>query len=993
MTSPHNTRPTSICLAILLLVVSVTPRLTAQEAGSATDKAFNDARQLYDNGKTAEALAAFQAFEAQYGFSTAIPQAIYFQGWCWANLRQYQQAISTFARLIQGYPTAAVVPAAILKQAECYRELKNYAKAVEVYLQFETKYPKHAMLPQALLGEAWVLFKQNDLKNSQDILEKLRAQFGNDPASSLDVLFLLGQVLTAENNYDAARQIYRQIAAQRDNPRVSEAFYLAGEAMFDAKRYADAITYYRRVQSKSGLLERLREQINGLESQRATFLQSGALAIFGARLNDLRQLQTKFETGPDLRASALFRMANCYQLLGRPEEASVVYRELLHIYPADKLAEQAKFAIIQVLTERHDLDQADAESKEFQRKYPKSDFATDALFLQAETMFGSGQFQDALDRFKKFEATNRNPQFLETADFRIPACYYGLHDFNTARDGFLAFLQKHPDSKMLPEALFRLGRCYFEISRKATDSKDVQANLADAIQNFEQINAKFPTSELVPEVTFQLGYLFAYLAALDVDTTGALTTTANFEKAVASFQEFVKRWPDNRLVPEALYQIARNRFVEGKFDAAIDAYKQLMEKFPDSNLVPFGAYEIADCYARKKQPAEMMAALRDYAKRFPNHTHVGEALYTVALQLESENKPDEAITKYRNLIARTVAASPPTDDLRNAAIASELRIADILESRGDLDGAVMDCERFLGTFKEEPVAVRAMIAQIATSYRKAKDINAAYAAFDQLTKQYQQNASVRVATATSTIDLALGEGDNQRAYDVAQKLLADPEKDRLPPSSYVAVGNALLRRGQFVPARDAYQESLIVSSNDARVASLAQLGLGEAELGLNQLDAAEKSFTLLTDTNPPSSSRPAAALGLAKVYLARGDDRGPKDVNNMRAVDLLNSIMASDQGESSSEAAYLLGNYFFNFKDNEKDNKKTALVYYLRVALLTQGLHGEEAAFRSGQCHKALGNAEAARSAFQAYLRRFPSGQFAEDAKKELESLPPPPQS
>jgi outer membrane protein assembly factor BamD (BamD/ComL family) len=36
---------------------------------------------------------------------------------------------------------------------------------------------------------------------------------------------------------------------------------------------------------------------------------------------------------------------------------------------------------------------------------------------------------------------------------------------------------------------------------------------------------------------------------------------------------------------------------------------------------------------------------------------------------------------------------------------------------------------------------------------------------------------------------------------------------------------------------------------------------------------------------------------------------------------------------------------------------------------------------------------EAARSAFQAYLRRFPDGQFVEEAKKELELLPPPPQS
>ena len=38
------------------------------------------------------------------------------------------------------------------------------------------------------------------------------------------------------------------------------------------------------------------------------------------------------------------------------------------------------------------------------------------------------------------------------------------------------------------------------------------------------------------------------------------------------------------------------------------------------------------------------------------------------------------------------------------------------------------------------------------------------------------------------------------------------------------------------------------------------------------------------------------------------------------------------------------------------ENKKTALAYYLRASLLMSGPHGEEAAFRSGQCDKALGN-------------------------------------
>ena len=51
----------------------------------------------------------------------------------------------------------------------------------------------------------------------------------------------------------------------------------------------------------------------------------------------------------------------------------------------------------------------------------------------------------------------------------------------------------------------------------------------------------------------------------------------------------------------------------------------------------------------------------------------------------------------------------------------------------------------------------------------------------------------------------------------------------------------------------------------------------------------------------------------------------------------------------------------------------------------------EEAAFRAAQCHEALGNVEQARSAYQAYLRRFPDGNFKMEARTLLAKLPAPP--
>ncbi len=89
---------------------------------------------------------------------------------------------------------------------------------------------------------------------------------------------------------------------------------------------------------------------------------------------------------------------------------------------------------------------------------------------------------------------------------------------------------------------------------------------------------------MLSELTFQLGYLYAWHN--DGDTA----------KSQALFQEFVQRWPKDRLVPEALYQVAHNEFAQSKFDAAISTYKQLIEKYPNHELAPFAVRELAAAY-------------------------------------------------------------------------------------------------------------------------------------------------------------------------------------------------------------------------------------------------------------------------------------------------------------------------------------------------------------------------------------------------------------
>ena len=959
-------------------------------------EAFKKAQVAYQDGNWTAALTAFQAFEKKFPFSLAVPDAIFYQGWCLASQVRYQEAVNVFQRLITGYTNNALVADAILKQAECYRELKDANRAIELYRIFQVRYPEHELLSQAMLGEAWANFKNGNLPAAKAIINAARQRFADNPTTALDALFLLGQIYTEDKDFAAANKVYRLITQQRANPRTTEALYLAAEAMFsrgeaflkdgkiDESRqaYRDAINYYNGVRSKSALIDLVQKDLDKLKANQGRIVaETGSIDAWQSRYDALKRQLAQVKDRPDLRVLALFRVANCYQALNMSEEASVVYQFLRDRYPDDKAAEQIYFGLIQTLTQRGQMEKANAETESFKAKYPKSFLLNNASLIQAEAKFAQKQYKEALINYAKTLATSNDTATVETIEFRMATCYFNLEDFEKARIAFANFIQKRTDSKIRPDALFFFGLTLYEIANRSNDPKIAQPNIADAIKAYEEVRAKYLQYDKLPLVTFRLGYLYSFAGAYDRDADGKLTSTANFDKAIATFQEFISKWPTQAEVPEAMYQIARNHVAIAHYDQAISAYKALIDKFPDHDLAPFAALEIGTTYAAMNDKSKMVEAFRYYVQKYPNHTKVGDVLYAIADTLEKEKRVDEAILAYREIITRAIAAGTLTDEARNAAISAQLHISNLLEERNDPKTVVTDCETFLTKFASDTIAARAMVSQIALIYRKAHLIPDAYAKLEQLSQQYQLNTTIRHACVISLIELAVSEKDYARANGGVVRMLADPDRDKLPASGLLAIGNVSLKTEKFTQAKENYERVLATAGNDQKIATLANLGIGQALIGLQQFTAAQASLekALADMQNCP---RAEAQLALAKVLEATGKTE--------KAVELYSTVMTG-RGEVTFEAAFRLGNIFFNMVSDPgkvKDNKKLALAYYARLLFAT-GPMAEEGAFRSAECHATLGATERACTAFQGYLKRFPSGKFADEAKANIAKLCP----
>jgi tol-pal system protein YbgF len=70
----------------------------------------------------------------------------------------------------------------------------------------------------------------------------------------------------------------------------------------------------------------------------------------------------------------------------------------------------------------------------------------------------------------------------------------------------------------------------------------------------------------------------------------------NYDLAVAGFQEFAARFPQNALADNALYWIAETHYVRKDFRAAVTLFEQVAVGYPLGNKVPAALYKAGLCY-------------------------------------------------------------------------------------------------------------------------------------------------------------------------------------------------------------------------------------------------------------------------------------------------------------------------------------------------------------------------------------------------------------
>jgi len=96
----------------------------------------------------------------------------------------------------------------------------------------------------------------------------------------------------------------------------------------------------------------------------------------------------------------------------------------------------------------------------------------------------------------------------------------------------------------------------------------------------------------------------------------ALISAKKHADARVAFQKFLKKYPNDALVPNAMYWLGQLYVIESNDDSAQAIYTKLIEQYPDNRKAPDAMYKLAQIYYEKGNKAKSKSLLQNLIKQY-----------------------------------------------------------------------------------------------------------------------------------------------------------------------------------------------------------------------------------------------------------------------------------------------------------------------------------------------------------------------------------------
>ncbi len=759
---------------------------------------------------------------------------------------------------------------------------------------------------------------------------------------------------------------YEEYAPQKD-------YELANE-LFSRGNYTLAETLYRFVEIEypaAGAAGRV--IFMRAESKYKNGDYPGALKDYSAVLDKYIQ------TGHKYKKEIYYRMAQCYSMIQKHDEA-VYYAEIvIRQFPGSYLEKDARLLLGENYFLKKDYDRAvknldlmekheeyehfdyvyyllgriyydrflneeknkrmhASESlKFFDRvinKYPESIITPHAEFRKANVLYGQGRYEEALKAVKAVKDKGVNQRFELMLDYFAAWNYFMLKKYDSAVNIYSSIIKNYPDDILAVWAEYKKGLCFEE-----------QGKEKDAVEIYTGISEKF--SDSVP----------------------------------AAYAE---------------YALGLHLYKKEEFYPALDRFDRVLSKYKIEELHRACVFMKADIYGKLNKHYLAKKEYEIIEKNYPRDKNTAE--YMQGWSYFKEGDFSEAEEIFKKLIK-----SDGTDEEIKAK--SILKLGDTYFERKEYEKARKEYSKVIGRFGRHPELVfEATYGRGWVNYRMEKIQEAKndfYTARKRAVNPEQKlrsdfmraNALYGLYEFKPALDIYMdiistknaGKGIRNEAYFYAgwcyyrlerfslavsfwEKYMAGAESRVKKAETIYRIGWAHFRDDDFDKAVKRFDE-IIKNYTDTHFYQEALLKKGDSLYNQRNYTQAAEAYTALVEKFPEHYRVPEALYGIQWSYYQLGEEE--------KAIELSKEFLKKYRGSSfAPEIQYRVAEHYYNAGKTE-----TALKEYRKF--LEQNPDHEmtpNALYWSGEAALSLRKYNEAINYFKEFMSRFPESNFQERA-------------
>ncbi|MBI5239171.1 MAG: tetratricopeptide repeat protein [Elusimicrobia bacterium] len=691
-----------------------------------------------------------------------------------------------------------------------------------------------------------------------------------------------GHSTAEEETFASAAQMYQETGRDKmavvqafenfisqfsDSPRVSDAYFMVGEAYLDqalgilkaeatAKKSSAARLLAPKNPAAAAALEHARKAFAEVAVDKKSGLAPSALYRMG---------EVSYNDKDWTRAAEDF-----HEVEKRFPKAYIVPESLLGIIYADLALEQFSQAEANLflLGETYpvflkepmvlyakgivSLHKGDYSAAEATLKAVKT---AEAQYYLGKTYLLSKRAYLAAAAFENLIRDYPDSDLREEAQFFIGDSFFLAEDFNGAISKYQKFLSLYPDSPLRVSAMFRIGSSYFQ-----------KKDFVEARANFQAVLDRYPKDFFAPLAQYFIAE--SYLVAGQV------------REAMFAYTKVITQYPETvKISPLAHFKLAWTGFQVGDYSQSVQTCNNFMALYPTNALAKNVYLVMGNALLKLKRTQEAMAAFQRIIDLAPSSDIAEQALFTILKSQFDQKQYNSILTSYQFIFRHL----PPSKSKWRSM--SYLYAAEAYLSLNQTEEARVIYEMILKVYPDDPAAFYAQDG-LAWAY--------SYQGDDERALEERRKLEAMLAAESSTFSFAgavrfnIAQSlFNQKSYDDAYQLFVkfaegSPKAPEAPVALYRA-GLCLYHQRYYTQAIEEWRK-LQARYPQAKETVLAVGQIADTLFRAQKYAESIAAYRDIIANYPQSEQLPMAYLRIAQAaFNGRDDEAAVRQVKELVA--------------------------------------------------------------------------------------------------------------